>query len=222
MEKLTHLNVWEDIAPHDGAMNMAIDEWLLENIADMPILRFYHWDKPTVSIGYFSDLKEAQSNYKNNVTYVRRKTGGGIVDHRDDTTYSLIVPNKHPLAKKSRELYSFLHKHVANALQANDIACQLTQEQSDNGDARCFFNPVYADVVSSTGSKIAGAAIRKTRKGTLLQGSLIAEINPQSFATSLTQSLCEHWQPWEPILPQLDATDYTTSKKHPFSESTSL
>ena len=41
---------------HDPYMNMAVDETLLESVMEgrsNPVLRFYEWEKPTVSVGYF-------------------------------------------------------------------------------------------------------------------------------------------------------------------------
>ena len=38
---------------NNAALNMAIDEALIENIGDTPILRIYGWWPAAVSIGYF-------------------------------------------------------------------------------------------------------------------------------------------------------------------------
>ena len=44
------LNVYHDAAAHSAAMNMAIDEALLE-YATVPSIRFYRWHSPALSFG---------------------------------------------------------------------------------------------------------------------------------------------------------------------------
>lgn len=81
-----------------GAMNMAIDEAVLENISagkSMPTLRFYGWSPATVTIGYFQSLEEEldlDACKKYGVEYVRRVTGGGAVLHEFEITYSIHIP----------------------------------------------------------------------------------------------------------------------------------
>ena len=50
------LLVYEDRAPVSAAMNMAIDEALLEHCT-CPALRFYGWRGPSLSFGYFGNLR---------------------------------------------------------------------------------------------------------------------------------------------------------------------
>jgi len=74
------LRVWKDSVARSGPENMAVDEWLTSQTAEGPILRIYDWDGDWVSLGYFQSLAEAQRLFGNEVSYVRRWTGGGIVD----------------------------------------------------------------------------------------------------------------------------------------------
>lgn len=81
-----------------AAMNMAIDEAVLQHIArgdSLPSLRFYGWTPPAISIGYFQSLEEevdVDACAKLGVNYVRRITGGGAVLHEDEITYSIHIP----------------------------------------------------------------------------------------------------------------------------------
>ena len=77
---------------------MAIDQLLLERSHPVPLIRFYQWSEPTVSFGYFEKLSDAKRDFPGDeLRYVRRWTGGGIVDHREDQTYSLFFPKGHPV-----------------------------------------------------------------------------------------------------------------------------
>jgi lipoate-protein ligase A len=92
---------------HDGYYNMGLDEALLEGLAQgrsLPVLRFYSWKPPAVSVGYFQGLSEEvdlESCRRHGVDVVRRISGGGAVFHHEELTYSIIMPLGHPLAGES-------------------------------------------------------------------------------------------------------------------------
>src|SRR6059036_2008360 len=99
MSMFAALNVYHDGAAHSAAMNMAIDEALLEH-ATAPSIRFYRWHSPALSFGYFGRFADVKS-YTRESDLVRRWTGGGIVFHGDDLTYSIVIPvNTQPLANR--------------------------------------------------------------------------------------------------------------------------
>ena len=75
---------------------MAVDEWLLET-ATLPVLRVYRWAGEWASIGYFGEVTAARAAFPG-VNLVRRWTGGGMVDHRADWTYTIVAPHSEPLA----------------------------------------------------------------------------------------------------------------------------
>jgi len=88
-------------------MNMAIDEAIM--IAHRkglvpPTIRFYQWSPPTVSLGYFQDLKkevDIDICRKSGINIVRRPTGGKAVLHDQELTYSFIIKENHPLVNDS-------------------------------------------------------------------------------------------------------------------------
>jgi lipoate-protein ligase A len=99
----------------DAARNMALDEALLQTAATRrrPLLRVYAWEKPSVSFGYFQKFPASLAERHD---VVRRPTGGGVVYHADDTTYTVVVPPAHELyAMKTADAYCALHKAVAAA-----------------------------------------------------------------------------------------------------------
>src|SRR5438045_6612653 len=80
------LDVYHDIASRSAAVNMAIDEALLE-CATAPSIRFYKWDHPALSFGYFGKFTDV-ANHSTERDLVRRWTGGGLVFNGTDLTYS--------------------------------------------------------------------------------------------------------------------------------------
>src|ERR1700704_3179261 len=136
---LDALHVYDDCEPRSAALNMAVDEALLA-AAPTPILRFYRWRQPSLSFGYFGLYAEVASQSKER-DIVRRWTGGGIVPHGDDLTYSVIIPKAHPFfARSSLEIYAALHDAIRRALEANQIEATLLDQTASKVSEDCFAN----------------------------------------------------------------------------------
>ena len=165
----------------EPAWNMAADEALLRHCS-APVLRVYGWTVPAVSIGYFQRLAVVPPGR----IFVRRLTGGGLVDHADDLTYTVVLPPGHPLAiAGTAASYSAMHQAVASALIDCGVPCSLAAESCGSDAAACFQKPVRFDVVSPDGRKLAGAAQRRSRAGILHQGSILAPALPAEFVDAL-------------------------------------
>ncbi|CAN5572873.1 hypothetical protein BH20VER1_BH20VER1_22900 [soil metagenome] len=189
---LHELNVYHDAVPHAAALNMAIDEALLETVSE-PSLRFYRWRQPALSFGYFGAFAEVAAEAERR-ELVRRWTGGGIVPHGDDFTYSVILPHRAAAeAKSPRVVYTTIHAAIQRAL-AGTFAAELARHDAPKVSDACFANPVVADVLLD-GRKIAGAAQRRTRAGLLHQGSIQEQRLPAGFAASFAAALCAAHQP---------------------------
>ncbi len=186
------LHLYDDLEPHPAALNMAIDEALLGSAA-APILRYYRWQRPSVSFGYFGRYAEVEA-HSDSREIVRRWTGGGIVPHGDDLTYSVIVPAGHPFfARSSPEVYRALHEAIRGALQESGISTELSSGAAPKISEACFANAVRADVMIR-GRKIAGAAHRRSRAGLLHQGSIQYPDLPERFRTDLARNLCQQYE----------------------------
>jgi len=155
---------------------MAVDEWLTTQAEEGPILRFYDWAGDWVSLGYFQSLEEGQRLFGNEVFYVRRWTGGGIVDHREDSTYTLVMPRaERATSLRGGEIYCAIHRAVVAALEAGGTNCELAVGDAGGESAACFERPVRWDVVAE-GKKVAGAGQRRGRWGILHQGSVMGGV----------------------------------------------
>jgi lipoate-protein ligase A len=171
------LSVYHDEVFRSAAMNMAIDEALLECITD-PSIRFYRWNAPALSFGYFEKFADV-ARHAQERDLVRRWTGGGIVFHGNDLTYSIMIPAHNSVfSERSMSIYEKVHAALRNALIAGGKAAVVAAVADcgggvANADYRghCFMNPVRSDVLLN-GKKIAGAAQRRTRCGLLQQGSI--------------------------------------------------
>jgi lipoate-protein ligase A len=170
MEGLQRLVLWMDAEPRPGPEAMAADEWLLAT-ARVPVLRVYQWDGAWGSLGVFGKLAEAHAAFPE-LSWVRRWTGGGLVDHRSDWTYTLAIPQSEALARaRGAESYRWVHLALAGALKSSGAEVELAGTDAKTGVAVCFENPVTHDLVGESGAKLAGAGQRRTRAGLLHQGS---------------------------------------------------
>lgn len=186
---LDELLVYDDREPRSAALNMAIDEALLESAA-APTLRFYLWRSPALSFGYFGLYADVASQSSER-EIVRRWTGGGVVPHGVDLTYSVIIPARHPFfALSSLKIYSDLHEAISVAMKAIGVEASLAGSASPKISENCFANAVRADVISQ-GRKIAGAAHRRTRAGLLHQGSIQHAKLPDQFRDDFARELCD-------------------------------
>lgn len=167
-----------------AAENMATDFLLLQRYPaeTAPRFRHYEWRAPAFTFGYSQKIAfvRAQLPPDEHFDLCRRPTGGGLVDHRDDWTYALVIPRGHPLEElRATQSYRAVHQAIADALGAQEVEAELKLAADEEGDASsalpgvCFQRAEIFDVVHAlTGAKIAGAAQKRNKHGLLFQGSI--------------------------------------------------
>ena len=152
---------------------MALDEALMEAAPKIgkPVLRFYGWTEPAASFGYSQKYTEIER-----ITplrpLVRRPTGGGLVPHDADWTYSLAFPVGHFWYQlKAVESYQRVHEWIRDAFTKIGVTSNLAPCSQKEILGQCFIGAEKSDVLWR-GRKIAGAAQRRTQQGLLIQGSV--------------------------------------------------
>ena len=181
-----HLVLLDDPLPRLAAMNMAIDEVLLAGLESHPLLRLYRWIRPSVSIGCFDPMDPVARKWPRH-DRVRRWTGGGVVEHGSDLTFSLLVPRPLLLASlPASESYRVIHGVLAVALSQTGIIAgtHATASPMEHERGRpCFENAVPFDLLVAD-RKVAGGAQRRTRRGLLHQGSVQGRgLDPSELAS---------------------------------------
>ncbi len=152
---------------------MALDEALLEAMPRLgrPVLRFYGWIEPAATFGYFQKYAEVERASLLR-PLIRRPTGGGIVPHNADWTYSLAFPPDHEWhGLAAEESYRRVHAWVCDAFTRLGVPTELAPCCRPTGPGQCFVGYEKSDVLWQ-GRKIAGAAQRRNRLGLLIQGSV--------------------------------------------------
>jgi lipoate-protein ligase A len=174
---------------------MALDFLLLQRYPEAtPRFRHYDWRRPACTFGFSQKIGFVRAHLPaENLELCRRPTGGGIVDHRNDWTYSLVIPRGHALYDETAtQSYRVVHEALVVALVAcgQPAVLQPTRPEPDaEAEAGpfgvCFQRAEIHDVVNpASGAKIAGAAQKRNRNGLLLQGSLEkAVVSPIDWET---------------------------------------
>jgi len=194
---------------HSGAgeptFNMALDEALLETAPTLgrPVLRFYGWTVPAASFGY--SQRHAEVEHLTPLRpLIRRPTGGGVVPHAGDWTYTLVFPPAHPwYALRARESYRRLHAWVQAAFARAGVSTRLAAEPARGAPTHCFQRAEQFDLLHG-GAKIAGAAQRRTRRGLLIQGSVQPPAGAErgAWEAALCRHATEAWRVrWQPFAP---------------------
>lgn len=187
------LALWIDRVPREGPQQMACDEALL-GATNLPVLRVFRWARPWVSAGFFVPWREA-CDVRPDLPVCRRWTGGGIVVHDGDFTFSLAIPRSDPWAlRRPAESYRDLHRALAKALRKAGIETTLAP-QLGAGQSECFAGPVEHDLVAA-GRKIAGGAQRRTKRGLIHQGSVQGLNLDAHFGAVLAGCLSRRIEDW--------------------------
>jgi lipoyl(octanoyl) transferase len=162
-----------------AAENMAVDFLLLQRYPGpiQPRFRHYEWRAPAFTFGYSQKIAWVRPQLPPDGSFdvCRRPTGGGLVDHRDDWTYALVIPRGHPLEEvRAAQSYRAIHECLAAALRTQGVLATLQSASADAGAATgfCFQTAEIDDVVAPGGAKIAGAAQKRNKRGLLFQGSV--------------------------------------------------
>lgn len=188
-----------------AAENMAWDAALLEAAPQVgaPVLRFYGWTEPAATFGYFQHFADIERLTRLR-PIIRRPTGGGLVPHDRDWTYSLAFPPADPwYALKAVESYRRVHEWVQSAFAVCRVSTELSPSAVKETPGQCFIGAEQFDVLLDA-KKIAGAAQRRTRDGLLIQGSIQPPpgIPRETFERAMLDVARQQWNVgWEELQP---------------------
>jgi lipoate-protein ligase A len=164
----------------DGALNMAIDEAILESVAAghaPATLRFFAWEPPCLSLGYGQPISDVDSDRlaARGWEMVRRATGGRAILHTDELTYSVIAPINEPRVEGGVvESYRRLSQGLLAGLRGLGVGADADRRVEN---AAKIANPVCFEVpsdyeITANGKKLVGSAQTRRRGAVLQHGSL--------------------------------------------------
>jgi lipoate-protein ligase A len=167
---------------------MAIDEALFDSVAagSSPVLRFYSWNQPTLSLGNFQDYKKVVDeafSVHNNISVVRRITGGRAVLHHREVTYAIAAPLDRGLfrersLKQTYELIAEAWKLALRQMGVDSalIALQSQPQSPRSGGGQCFVS-VSQFELSARERKVIGSAQKRVKDRFLQHGSILLDFD---------------------------------------------
>jgi lipoyl(octanoyl) transferase len=145
----------------------------------LPTLRFYTWDPPALSLGYFQrleDVADVAACHRLGVDIVSRPTGGRALLHHRELTYSVTAPEgclKIPASVL--EAYRLFSRALVRGLTRLGVPAELAPGSGRGrglAPGACFDAPAAYEL-QVAGKKVAGSA-QMRRDGALLQhGSIL-------------------------------------------------
>ncbi len=170
-----------DSGPCSASYSMALDEAIATSVRNRkapPTLRFYSWDRPSLSIGSFQKTADLDLDYcrQNSIPFVRRQTGGRAILHGDELTYSFSVrTDKEPFSKGLMQSYGRISSAFNLAFQKIGIHVE-SKMQRERGrvltsNPLCFESSSYGELLLNN-RKIVGAAQKRWKDGLLQQGAI--------------------------------------------------
>ena len=176
---------WElivDKEPHAGSLNMAIDDYLFQSLSSEPqtYLRFYRWERPTVSLGYSQDIRkvvDVESCKKQGIDIVRRMTGGKLVLHHEEVTYSLCSSDEETFTSRLPDSYKLISQALIRGLEKMGLKPRLADAPPNSyarGTLPCFSYPARNEI-EVEGKKIVGSAQKRAGSKFIQHGSIPLE-----------------------------------------------
>lgn len=182
-----------------GADNMALDSEILSRYLEdnIPVLRLYRWLTPSFTYGISQDPAgeiDIKRCAEDGISVAGRMTGGGVLFHDDDITYSFVCgkadvgePKEHLVSY--REICAFLIKFyqslglkAAFALEAPDFKDKCAASELCAGACEKY------DIVVGK-KKIGGNAQKRKRNAIFQHGSIPLTINWELQARYLKSSI---------------------------------
>lgn len=142
-------------------------------------LRLYGWERPTVSLGRFQDLRtvDAEECRSRGIDIVRRFTGGRGVLHDDELTYSVIAGIEDGVPRGTTASYRFLCTALVETYRHLGVEAGVTHRpRGTRSSGACYLHAAHADV-SAGMRKLSGSAQVWHRDVVLQHGSIVLTRN---------------------------------------------
>lgn len=161
---------------------MAVDDFLFQSLSEksQTYLRFYMWKRPTASLGYSQKVQkvlDVEFCKQNGIDVVRRMTGGKLVLHHREVTYSVCSSDVEIFSPTLAESYRLISEALIKGLEIMGLRPVLAEEPPASytrGNLPCFSYPAQNEI-EVDGKKIIGSAQKRTGFQFIQHGSIPLE-----------------------------------------------
>ncbi len=144
---------------------------------DLPLVRFYTWDRPTISLGCNQNPArriELEFCRRDCIPVVQRPTGGRELLHGHDLCYCVAMPYKNPInTVEAKRIFARITDILISALSEMGIAAE---GKSLDNRPRTAVGPCFVQVdageITVKGKKLVASAQRIFRYCIIQQGSI--------------------------------------------------
>ena len=184
---------WLESGDASGATQMAVDAALMVRARETgeATFRVYGWERPTLSFGrhesvagrFSAGVLEARG-----YDAVRRPTGGRVLLHDGDVTYSVTAPARD--GESVRESVARINRLLADALAS--LGVRTTEAVGGRtlrpGQGACFAEP-SAGELTLDGRKLVASAQRRDARALLQHGSILLVDRQRDLASLATSPI---------------------------------
>jgi lipoate-protein ligase A len=175
-------NLLIDNSSQKGSWNMAVDDYLFRSVEkeNQTYLRFYSWERPTASLGYSqkaADVLDLEACRDQGIDVVRRITGGKMVLHFHEVTYSLCSADSGTFTATLSDSYRMISLALLEGLRGLGFVAALaasTPPHYARSNLPCFSHPAR-DEIEFAGKKIVGSAQKRVGARFLQHGSILLD-----------------------------------------------
>ena len=161
---------------------MAVDDYLFRSLGEKPqtTVRFYSWKNPTASLGYSQKadkVLDVQYCQNNGIDVVRRITGGKMVLHFREVTYSICSSDSGVFTDKLSDSYRLISEALMKGLEKMGLDSVLAEEPPSSyarGNLPCFSYPARNEVEVNE-KKVIGSAQKRVGSTFIQHGSIPLE-----------------------------------------------
>lgn len=163
--------------------NMDFDKSLLENFENDPVFRLYSWKENSFTIGRFQKPEEIEDTEIFGTNWAKRMTGGGLLLHGFDISYSIVIPVKLLGSRNVKESYEYLCSFLLDFYKKLGLHVEYAKDINLSLSKSFFCQVGYEayDMICQ-GKKIGGNAQRRTKDLIFQHGSIPLRSDKRKFA----------------------------------------
>jgi lipoate-protein ligase A len=171
-------------SPKFGAQaNMDYDKSLVENFDGTSIFRLYSWEKDSFTIGRFQKIEDILDIKKFGNNYAKRITGGGLLLHGYDISYSILLPIDLLGSKNVKQSYEYICSFILNFYKKLGLHVEYAKDIDLNLSKSFFCQEGFEayDMICQ-GKKVGGNAQKRTKNLIFQHGSIPLKIDKREFS----------------------------------------